>query len=87
MKGLTATRAFWIALALVVYPLLFAVLLVLVIMPPLNMIAIPIWFFVIAGAIGGITRGLDEARRAAHAPAEDRRYAPGVVPVQRTNAR
>jgi hypothetical protein len=85
MAGLTETRGFWIAMAIILFPLLFAELLLFAIMPPLNMIFVPIWFFVCAGAIGSITNGLERAKRR-QVQREARRYAPGVIPVQRTNA-
>jgi hypothetical protein len=78
---------FWILLSVVLYPLLFAGFLLFVIMPPLNMVLVPLWFFVGAGAVGGVTNGLDEARRVQALQREARRYAPGVVLFQRTNAR
>jgi hypothetical protein len=85
MNALTDTRWFWIALAAAVYPLLFATLLVIVIMPPLNMIGVPIWFLLAAGAVGNISNGLDAATRR-RSQRDARRKAPGVEPVQRTNA-
>lgn len=87
MKALAETRLFWVLLAAVTYPVLFAIMLLIVIMPPLNMVGVPIWFLMASGAVGAISNGLEETKRPrATAQREARRYAPGVVPVQRTNA-
>jgi hypothetical protein len=86
MKALAALRLTWIVLAVVLYPLLFAGFLLIAIMPPLNMVGVPLWFMMSAGAVGGISNGLARTARPRAAQREARRYAPGVVPVQRTNA-
>jgi hypothetical protein len=86
MTSYTDSPAFWVAVAALLYPALFATMLVLVIMPPLNMIAVPAWFLVCAGAVGNVSNGYANAKRRRAAQREARRYAPGVVPIQRTNA-
>ena len=84
MKALVETRAFWWVVAAVVYPLLLASFVLIAIMPPLNIVLAPVWLLLSAGAVGGVSNGL--ARAAARRQRLARRYAPGVVPVQRTNA-
>lgn len=86
---MTRHAAFWVALGVVTFPMLLAIGVLVAIMPPLNMMLIPVWAFIAMGAVGSITNGYEEARRAARpaqrAP-EPLRNAPGVVPVQRANA-
>ncbi len=86
---MTKHVAFWVALAVVTFPALLAMGVLVAIMPPLNMMLIPVWAFVAMGAVGSITNGIEDCRRAALAaqrPADPLRNAPGVVPVQRVNA-
>ncbi len=84
---MTKHVAFWVALAVVTFPVLLVMGVLVAIMPPLNMLLIPVWAFVAMGAVGSITNGIEDCRRAAaQRPAEPLRNAPGVVPVQRVNA-
>jgi hypothetical protein len=84
MKALLETRLFWWLVAAVVYPLLLASFVLVAIMPPLNIVLAPVWMLVSAGVVGGVSNGIAEAGRRQRARV--RRYAPGVAPVQRTNA-
>lgn len=83
MKRLSDSPAYWIALGAVVYPLLFVGLLGSAFMPPLNMIGVPLFFFLIAGAVGGISNGYDEARSRG---SKAREPAPFDVPLDHASA-
>jgi hypothetical protein len=93
---MSESRAFWILVACVAYPVLAAIGLVIVVMPPINIVGVPIWFALAAGVVGRVSNGiagvdLDGKTRARVATIEredqdEVRSVAGVLPVQRTNA-
>src|SRR5579872_888911 len=80
MRTLTDTRIFWWGVAALLHPPLLLACIATAVMPPLNVLFTPVLLLVLAGVVGGVSNGLEQAARAA------RRNAPGVVPVQRTKA-
>jgi hypothetical protein len=54
-------KAFWIAVALVVYPSLAFGALIIAVMPPINIMLIPPWIALMMGAVGAISNRIAEA--------------------------
>jgi hypothetical protein len=91
------SRAFWILVACLTYPVLAALGLIIVVMPPINIVGVPIWFALAAGVVGRVSNGIagvdlggkTRERVASRSDADDQdgvRSVAGVLPVQRTNA-
>lgn len=59
---MTKSSTFWIAVAFVLYPPMLVMGLLIAIMPPLNIVGIPVWFMLAAGLVGDLSNRIEECR-------------------------
>jgi len=59
---MTKSPTFWIAVSVLLYPPMIAIGCLVAIMPPLNLLLIPGWFFMMAGLVGTLTNNIAECR-------------------------
>jgi hypothetical protein len=83
LANMTSTRVFWWAAMGIMYPLLLAAFVVLAMVPLLNTILVPTWFFVCAGAVGALSNGLANASDGAERRGEEARAMRAILAVAR----
>jgi hypothetical protein len=83
---MTNSATFWTVLAAIVFPAILLIGMFCVVLPGLNLMLVPAWSFVAMACVGGFTNEIARCRRLAQREPAPRRYAPGVVAVQRANA-